>query len=212
MNKKIVVVDYGLGNIISAQQSFLKIIKDNKITAEVIVSNDPEVILRCSHIVLPGQGAFLSCIDGLRKIPKMIQVLEKNIINYKKPFLGICVGMQLLADTSYENGTHQGLGWISGSIKKLSVGKLKLPHMGWNNVKLNKNLFNKTLSFEEKDDFYFVHSYYFDCFDQKNIIATTNYGINFPSIIGKENIYGVQFHPEKSSEQGLELIKNFILL
>ena len=87
---------------------------------------------------------------------------------------------------------------------------LKLPHMGWNNVKLKKNLFNKSLFFKEKDDFYFVHSYYFDCFDKENIIATTNYGINFPSIIGKENIYGVQFHPEKSSEQGLELIKNFI--
>jgi glutamine amidotransferase len=212
MNKKIVVVDYGLGNIISAQQSFLKTIKDNNIKAEVVISNDPDVISNSSHIVLPGQGAFSSCMNGLKKIPKMIKTLEENIINYKKPFLGICVGMQLLAETGYENGAHQGLGWIGGSIKKLDVGDLKLPHMGWNNVKLKKNLFNKSLFFKEKDDFYFVHSYYFDCFDKENIIATTNYGINFPSIIGKENIYGVQFHPEKSSDQGLSLIKNFLSL
>jgi len=211
MKKKIVIVDYGLGNIVSAQQSFLKIIKDSFFDAEVIISNQPSDICASSHIVLPGQGAFSSCIGGLKNIFGMIDALEESVLIKKKPFLGICVGMQLLAETGYENGVHQGLGWIKGSIKKLKVKKLKLPHMGWNNIQIINNSYE--MSFEQKNnDYYFVHSYFFDCFDKKNIIASTQYGLDFPSIIGKENIYGVQFHPEKSSEQGLGLIKNFLSL
>jgi len=211
MKKKIVIVDYGLGNTVSAQQSFLKIIKDSFFDAEVIISNQPSDICASSHIVLPGQGAFSSCIGGLKNILGMIDALEESVLIKKKPFLGICVGMQLLAETGYENGVHQGLGWIKGSIKKLKVKKLKLPHMGWNNIQIINNSYE--MSFEQKNnDYYFVHSYFFDCFDKKNIIASTQYGLDFPSIIGKENIYGVQFHPEKSSEQGLGLIKNFLSL
>ena len=119
--------------------------------------------------------------------------------------------MQLLADKGYENGEHFGLGWISGTIKKMNVEKLKLPHIGWNNVEIKKN--DSQINFNsEKNDFYFVHSYYFDCLDEKNIIGVSNYGLVFPSIVGKENIYGVQFHPEKSSSQGLQLIYKFLLL
>ena len=116
-----------------------------------------------------------------------------------------------MADFSFENGKHQGLGWIKGSIKKINVNNLKLPHMGWNNIKIVNNFYQMKFSLENKD-FYFVHSYFFECLDEKNIIGITNYGLDFPSIVGKENIYGVQFHPEKSSNQGLELIKNFISL
>ena len=211
MKKKVIIVDYGLGNIVSAQQSFLKTVHDNNFDADVIISKKPSEIYTSSHIVLPGQGAFESCMDGLKNISGMIEALEVRVLNNKVPFLGICIGMQLLADKGFEKGTHQGLGWIKGSIKKLKVNNLKLPHMGWNNVEIINNSFKMAFTQQNKD-FYFVHSYFFDCFNNNNIIGSTNYGLNFPSIVGKENIYGVQFHPEKSSEQGLQLIKNFLSL
>jgi len=211
MNKKVAIVDYGLGNIVSAQQSFLKVVKDNSLDAEVIISNDPNQIKKSTHVVLPGQGAFKSCITGLKNISGMIDALEESIIKNKKPFLGICVGMQLLAEIGYENGKHFGLGWIKGSIKKLEADSLKLPHVGWNTVKIVNKSHAKGFIPKTKD-FYFVHSYVFDCFDEKNIIGSTCYGTDFPSIVAKENIYGVQFHPEKSSDQGLQIIKNFLFL
>jgi len=210
MEKNITIVDYGLGNILSAEQSFKKTIKDNNLNARVKVSNLAKDIAHSTHVVLPGQGAFKSCMDGLRNIKNMIDELNNFALVQKKPFLGICVGMQLLATDSEENGKHVGFNWISGNIKKLPNKKLKYPHMGWNEVIL-KNQLQKKLKIKEKD-YYFVHSYYFDCKEKKNVIAYTNYGINFPSIVFKENIYGVQFHPEKSSRQGLELIKSFIEL
>ena len=211
MKKKITIVDYGLGNIVSAQQSFLKAVKELGLKADVVISSLPSDVSSSSHIVLPGQGAFKSCIDGLKNIPGMIHALEQSVIKNKKPFLGICIGMQLLADFGFENGKHAGLGWINGSIKKIDIKDLKLPHMGWNNIKIINNSYKMKFSKENKD-FYFVHSYFFECLNDKNIIGLTDYGLNFPSIIAKENIYGVQFHPEKSSDQGLELIKNFISL
>jgi len=210
MKKKITIVDYGLGNILSAKQSFAKIINDLNICAEVNISNVPSEILASSHVVLPGQGAFKSCIDGLKKINGMIDALENFALKQKKPFLGICVGMQLLATQSEEKGKHNGLNWISGNIKKLPTEDLKMPHMGWNEVTPN-TLVKKNIILE-KNDYYFVHSYYFDCDDENNIMAKTSYGIDFASIVFKENIYGVQFHPEKSSIQGLSLISNFLNL
>ena len=211
MKKKITIIDYGSGNIVSAQQSFLKVVKEIGIDTEVVISSSPKDILNSSHIVLPGQGAFKSCMDGLKGIAGMIDALEKSIIINKTPFLGICVGMQLLAEHGFENGEHKGLGWISGSIRKMKVKKLKLPHMSWNNVRIINNSLKMKFS-EQNKDFYFVHSYFFECSNPKNIIGVTDYGSNFPSIVGEKNIYGVQFHPEKSSDQGLSLIKNFILL
>jgi len=211
MKKLATIVDYGLGNIVSAQQSFLKVVQDNSLDIDVIISHDPEKIKSSSYIVLPGQGAFQSCMDGLNNIDGMVDILEQCVLKNKVPFLGICVGMQLLANISYENGEHKGLGWIEGQIKKLSVNNLKLPHMGWNEVKITNDN-NKLIEGKKLNDYYFVHSYFFDCKHNKNIIGTTNYGKNFTSFVSKENIYGVQFHPEKSSKQGLELIKNFLKL
>ena len=209
MKKNITIIDYGSGNILSAKQSFAKVIKINEFDADVNISGNPNVIKKSSHLVLPGQGAFGTCILGLKKIPGMIEVINEFTVEKKKPFFGICVGMQLLADNSEENGSHKGLGWIDGTIKKLPSNKLKMPHMGWNSIKLLDGGFQiKPI----ETDYYFVHSYYFDCKNKENILAETNYGINFPSIINKENIYGVQFHPEKSSDQGLHIIKNFIEL
>jgi len=209
MKKKITIVDYGLGNIVSAKQSFLKVVAEKNFEAEVVISRNPRDIKESSHIILPGQGAFESCMNGLKKIPGMIDALEESVIKNKKPFLGICVGMQLLAEKSYENGQHLGLGWIKGSIKKLEVKNLKLPHMGWNSVVIVNQQTDMKFNLEN-EDLYFVHSYFFECSKKENVVGLTYYGSNFTSIVCKENIYGVQFHPEKSSDQGLVLIKNFL--
>tara|TARA_B100001123_G_scaffold399422_1_gene484411 strand:- start:857 stop:1306 length:450 start_codon:yes stop_codon:yes gene_type:complete len=149
-------------------------------------------------------------MKGLKDMPGMIDALSENVLIKKKPFLGICVGMQLLAETSFENGNHNGLGWIGGQIKKIPNRNLKLPHMGWNNVIIKKT--NDLIKEDPQNNFYFVHSYYFDCKFSDNEIATTKYGLSFSSIIAKENIYGTQFHPEKSSTQGLRVLNNFLNL
>ncbi|MDC3206793.1 imidazole glycerol phosphate synthase subunit HisH [Pelagibacteraceae bacterium] len=206
--KKITIVDYGSGNVLSAQKSFIKIAKDNNIEVEVLISKKLNDVKNSTHIVLPGQGAFSTCMNGLKKTDGLIDELSEFAIIKKKPFLGICVGMQMLAKLSEENGFHEGLGWIDGKIKVLPGDNLKLPHMGWNLVNPTNLKYNKLIS--AKNDYYFVHSYYFDCANKDNILAETKYGINFASIVGKENIYGVQFHPEKSSSQGLNLLKEFI--
>ena len=136
--KKICIIDYGLGNIRSAEQSLKRIVKENNQSAEIIVVKNAKDLHLTTHIILPGQGAFASCMEGLKTIPGMVEELSENVLIQKKPFLGICVGMQLLADTSYENGTHVGLGWINGVVKKIHQTNLKLPHMGWNEVVIKK--------------------------------------------------------------------------
>ena len=206
--KKITIVDYGSGNVLSAQKSFVKIAKENNIEADVLISNKLHDVKSSTHIVLPGQGAFSTCMNGLKKTDGLIDELFEFALIKKKPFLGICVGMQMLANMSEENGVHEGLGWIDGKIKILPGDNFKLPHMGWNLVNPTNSKYKNLIS--AKNDYYFVHSYYFDCANKHNILAETKYGINFASIVGKENIYGVQFHPEKSSSQGLNLLKEFI--
>ena len=209
MRKKITIVDYGSGNLLSAQQSFIKAASSIGVDAEICISNNPKNLELSTHVVLPGQGAFKTCMDGIKKIPGLEDELKKFVKIKQRPFFGICVGMQLLADNSEENGNHQGLGWIEGTIKKLPDIDIKLPHMGWNSIKIvNKNSKIKPA----ENDYYFVHSYYFDCTNSNDILAETKYGINFPSIVNKENVYGCQFHPEKSSNQGLNIIKDFINL
>ena len=209
MKKNITIIDYGSGNVLSAKQSFARVINKENIDADVCISGNPDIIKNSTHIVLPGQGAFETCINGLKQIPGMIDELNNFVVVKKKPFFGICVGMQLLANNSLENGDHRGLGWIDGTIEKLPNENLKMPHMGWNSIRV----LNKNLKINPKEtDYYFVHSYYFNCKNKDNIMAETNYGINFPSIVNKENIYGLQFHPEKSSDQGLDIIKSFIKL
>ena len=206
--KKITIVDYGSGNVLSAQKSFVKIAKDNNIEVDVLISKKLNDVKDSTHVVLPGQGAFSTCMNGLKKTDGLIDELSEFALIKKKPFLGICVGMQMLAKMSEENGDHEGLGWIDGQIKLLPGDNLKLPHMGWNLVIPTNSKYNNLIS--TKNDYYFVHSYYFECADKDNILAETKYGTNFASIVGKENIYGVQFHPEKSSSQGLNLLKEFI--
>ena len=181
----------------------------NNIEADIHISKDPKDLIDSTHVVLPGQGAFKTCMEGLKKISGMQDGLNEFVKIKKRPFFGICVGMQLLADTSEENGNHQGLGWINGTIKKLPSRNIKMPHMGWNHVKI---IDQNSIIKPEENDYYFVHSYYFDCLNKQDIVAETKYGINFASIINKENVYGCQFHPEKSSTQGLKIIKDFLSL
>ncbi|MDC0058143.1 imidazole glycerol phosphate synthase subunit HisH, partial [Pelagibacteraceae bacterium] len=198
MKKKITIVDYGSGNLLSAKQSFFKVANLNNINAEIQISSDPKALEGSTHVVLPGQGAFKTCMKGIQKIPGMYEQLNDFVKIKKRPFFGICVGMQLLADISEENGIHKGFGWIKGKIKKLPSMGIKMPHMGWNGIKIvNKNNLIKA----EESDYYFVHSYYFDCINKPDVVAETKYGINFASIVNKENVYGCQFHPEKSSTQ-----------
>jgi len=204
--RHITIVDYGSGNVLSAQKSFVKAANDNNIETKVLISKNLNDIKNSTHLVLPGQGAFFTCMSGVKKTKGLVEELYNFAIIKKKPFLGICVGMQMLANDSEENGIHKGLGWIDGHIKALPKNDLKLPHMGWNKVKPTK----KNSLINNDEDYYFVHSYYFQCQNNENILAETQYGISFASIVGKENIYGVQFHPEKSSSYGLNLIKNFL--
>ena len=150
---QITIVDYGSGNVLSAQKSFIKVTNDNNINSKVLISNDLKDIKNSSHIVLPGQGAFNTCMEGLKNKPGLIEELYEFAIVKRKPFLGICIGMQMLATSSEENGFHKGLGWIEGKIKLLPSKQLKMPHMGWNSVRPtnNNNLISGT------NDYYFVH-------------------------------------------------------
>jgi len=206
--KKICIIDYGLGNIRSAEQSLKRIVKENNQSAEIIVVKNAKDLHLTTHIILPGQGAFASCMEGLKTIPGMVEELSENVLIQKKPFLGICVGMQLLATEGKEKGNHKGLGWIAGKVIKIKKkNSIKIPHMGWNTVKIiSKHPILKRKKFES----YFVHSYNFVCKDKKNILATCSYQQDITAIVGKENIIGTQFHPEKSQKVGLEILKNFV--
>ena len=203
MNKpKVCVLDYGSGNV----RSVYNILK--YLGHDVAVSNEKSAIKNCSHLILPGVGSFGSAMEKITaKIP--IDCLENSVLNGGKPFLGICVGMQILADEGNEFSKVDGLGWIGGSVNKLSCGDLALPHVGWNEITINQNMsiFDKL---KEHKDFYFVHSYAFDTDHCDHILAYTDYGSKFVSVVNKENIYGFQFHPEKSQRAGQLMLNNFI--
>lgn len=199
---KICILDYGSGNVRSVFNIF------SSICHEVIVSNDHEDIKSCSHIVLPGVGSFGTAMEKIKQRID-IEKLEQEVLVNKKPFLGICVGMQVLADIGFEFGSYKGLGWISGTVRKISSAGMPLPHVGWNNVFKSQN-HPLIWGLPSEPDFYFVHSY---CFEPENpacIVGMSQYGEEFPSIIAKENILGVQFHPEKSQKAGLMLIEAFL--
>jgi len=196
---KVCILDYGSGNVRSVQ-NLLQHLK-----VKSTISNKNSVIQKSTHIILPGVGAFG---ESIKKLKKKIDLkfLEKQVLINKKPFLGICVGMQLLADIGEEFGIHSGLGWIKGKVVKIK-SKI-LPHIGWNEINIKK----KNIIFNElnEKDFYFVNSFHFNVKDKNLILANTQYGNRFCSVVNKENIYGVQFHPEKSQNNGKQIIKNFL--
>jgi len=207
---KVTIVDYSSGNISSVINSF-KEVAQNKATIEV--TSDLNKIKSSDKIVLPGQGSFKSCVDALKKINGLTDTLNEFAINDKKPLLGICVGLQMFADVGYEETETKGLGWISGKVSKIDNqnGKFKLPHIGWNQISILKDskIFKEV---ENNSHMYFVHSYEFVPTDSNFISATTDYSTKVVCSVEKENIFGTQFHPEKSDKTGLKIIDNFINL
>ena len=202
----IVIVDYGIGNLASVLNMFKKIGATN-----VCISKDYAIIEKATKLILPGVGAFDAGMDNLEK-SGLIPLLNKKVMEDKIPLLGICLGMQLLTKKS-EEGVKPGLGWIDAETVKFNLDpslKLKVPHMGWNYIKvLNQN---PLIDMGSKNRFYFVHSYYVKCKDESQSIATSDFGIDFTCMINKDNIYGAQFHPEKSLKFGMQVLENFAKL
>ena len=204
----VTIVDYNSGNISSVINSFTEVAKG---TVNLEVTSDYKKIKSSDKVVLPGQGSFKSCIDALNRINGLTDTLDEFVINKKKPLFGICVGLQMFADVGYEETETKGLGWISGKVSKIDNknGKYKLPHIGWNQINIVKDskIFK---NIENNSHMYFVHSYEFIPEDKNVISATTDYSSNIVCSVEKENIFGTQFHPEKSDKLGLKIIKNFI--
>ncbi len=206
----VTIVDYNSGNISSVINSFKEIAKD-KVNIEV--TSDFKTIKTSDKVVLPGQGSFKSCIDGLNSFNGLIDTLNEFTLENKKPVLGICVGLQMFADFGYEEVETKGLGWIPGKVSKIDNrgGKFKLPHIGWNEIKIMKD--SKIFKgIENNSHMYFVHSYEFVPKDKSVISAVTDYSSNVVCAVEKGNIFGTQFHPEKSDKIGLKIIDNFLKL
>ena len=204
----ITIVDYSSGNISSVINSFGEVCKSKY---KINVSSDLKIISSSDKIVLPGQGSFKSCVDSLNKIEGLNETLNQFVFDQKKLLLGICVGMQMFADVGYEENETKGLGWISGKVSKIDNQnqKFKLPHIGWNEIIITKgsSIFK---NIDNKSHMYFVHSYEFIPEDKSVISSTTDYSTNIVCSVEKDNIFGTQFHPEKSDKLGLKLIENFI--
>ena len=206
----VTIVDYKSGNISSVINSFKEVAKSK---VKIEVTSDLKKISSSDKVVLPGQGSFKSCIDALNTINGLVETLNDFALNNKKPLLGICVGLQMFADVGYEETETKGLSWISGKVSKINNqnGKYKLPHIGWNEVNIIKDskIFKNV---ENNSHMYFVHSYEFIPNDKSVISATTEYSSNHVCAVEEENIFGTQFHPEKSDKTGLKIIENFISL
>ena len=204
----VTIVDYQSGNISSVINSFTEVAK-GKVNLEV--TSDIKKIKSSDKIVLPGQGSFKSCVDSLNSINGLVDSLKETAMTNKKPLLGICVGLQMFADIGYEEEETKGLGWIPGKVSKINnqKGKFKLPHIGWNEIEIKKEskLFK---DIKNKSHMYFVHSYEFIPEDKSVISATTDYSSKIVCSIERDNLFGTQFHPEKSDKTGLQIIKNFI--
>ena len=206
----VTIVDYNSGNISSVINSFTEVAKG---TVNLEVTSDLNKIKSSDKVVLPGQGSFKSCIDALNSINGLTDTLNEFVINKKKPLFGICVGLQMFADVGYEETETKGLGWISGKVSKIDNknGKYKLPHIGWNQINIVKDskIFQ---NIENNSHMYFVHSYEFIPNDNSVTAATTDYSSKIVCAVEKDNLFGTQFHPEKSDKTGLKIIENFLKL
>lgn len=216
--EKLIIIDYGSGNLRSAAKAFERVAADGGHDLDVLVSNRAEDIRRADRIVLPGQGAFGDCMSGLQSLEGMVEALNEAVLKKGTPFLGICVGMQLMATRGLEHGVHAGLNWIAGEVvpMKPKDQTLKIPHMGWNELVLpsqstmqdNRHFVLRNTSSAE--NFYFVHSFVFECSYSHHLLGMTEYGGLIPAIVGRDNMIGVQFHPEKSHMAGLRLLSGFL--
>jgi glutamine amidotransferase len=210
----VAIIDYGSGNLHSAAKAFERAAREHGSKLAIKVTVEPEEVARADRIVLPGVGAFADCKQGLARIPGMIEVLEEAVRKDGKPFLGICVGLQLMASRGLEHGVTPGLGWIGGEVRAITPANpaLKIPHMGWNTLRAMRAhaLLEGIPTGEEGLHAYFVHSYHFVPEDQAALVASTDYGGPITAFIAKDNLAGTQFHPEKSQKLGLALIANFL--
>ncbi|MDJ0930374.1 imidazole glycerol phosphate synthase subunit HisH [Breoghania sp.] len=215
----VAMIDYGSGNLHSATKAFERAARDNAIIEEIRLTADPDVVAAADRVVLPGVGAFADCRRGLAVVSGMDAALEKAVIAKGRPFLGICVGMQLMAERGLEYQTSEGLGWIAGDMvmMKPSDPALKIPHMGWNTIDLSRNAAGKTHPLfdgiptgPDGRHAYFVHSYHLEARKPEQVVATFDYGGTFTAMVGRDNMVGTQFHPEKSQKLGLALIANFL--
>jgi len=207
---KTVIIDYGSGNLRSAEKSTILAAKD--LDMDISVTSSPDEVRGADRIILPGVGAFADCMAGLNALEGMRSALEEAVIEKARPFLGICVGMQLLACAGLEHGRAEGLGWIAGEVEILSFpdgASLKIPHMGWNNLEIDQA--HPILhGINSGDHAYFVHSFQYKAADNNDVIAHVDYGGKVNAIIGRNNIVGTQFHPEKSQQVGLKFLENFL--
>ncbi len=205
MPSHVALIDYGAGNL----QSVANALKAAG-AGQVKVSGDPEVVLAAERVVLPGVGAYANCIKALRAISGMISAMEKRVLEQGAPFLGICVGMQLLATRGVEHGVHKGLGWIAGEVLPIEVTDpaIKIPHMGWNDVAPMRHHDGAELI--ERGEAYFLHSYHFVADEGRDIAAITDHGGAITAAVARDNILGVQFHPEKSQRYGIDLLERFL--
>ncbi len=214
MPETVAIIDYGSGNLKSAAKAFEREAASFDRPPDILVTSDPEMVRRADRIVLPGVGAFADCRAGLLAVAGMRETLQQRVIDAGVPFLGICVGMQLMAATGLEKGTHQGLGWIPGAVQLLTPtdAALKIPHMGWNTMRFLRPhpLLAGIADGETGLHAYFVHSYHLAASDPETLIATADYGGSVTAAVGRDNMFGTQFHPEKSQALGLALIRNFL--
>jgi glutamine amidotransferase len=207
----VAIVDYGSGNLRSAAKAFERAARESGVSERVLVTANPHEVAAADRIVLPGVGAFADCRAGLYGVAGMVDTLQREVIERAKPFLGICVGMQLMATRGVEYGIHSGLDWIAGDVVRIDPGKdrLKIPHMGWNELlELKPHALLEGL--KAHDHAYFVHSFQLETADANTLLATTDYGGPITAVVGRDNLAGTQFHPEKSQVTGLRLIGNFL--
>jgi imidazole glycerol-phosphate synthase subunit HisH len=214
----VAIIDYGSGNLRSAAKAFERVARESGIKRDVIVTDDAARVAAADHIVLPGVGAFADCRRGLYGLSGMVDALTEAVIKKGRPFLGICVGMQLMAERSLENGEHTGLGWLQGNIVALTpegndspagVG-WRVPHMGWNDLQIRTPTHPIFSGIPDGAAVYCVHSYHMQCHNPGHLLATMSYGQTVTAMVGRDNMVGTQFHPEKSQKAGLQLISNFI--
>lgn len=207
----VVIIDYGSGNLRSAEKSFERAAREADLGLDILVSARPEDIQKADRVVLPGVGAFGDCAQGLRNIDGMLEALDEAVHKHGKPFMGICVGMQLMATRGLEHGTHEGLGWIPGDVVAIEPddASLKIPHMGWNELSF-KDGCHALMADLPHANVYFVHSYQFKPTNPAHQLASVGYGGDVTAVVGRDNMVGTQFHPEKSQAIGLKVITNFL--
>ncbi len=208
---KVVIIDYGSGNLRSCAKAFERAAGECGVSVSVDVTGSPAAVSAADRIVLPGVGAFAECKRGLEKMPGLIEALNDAVVENARPFIGICVGMQLMADVGREFGATPGLGWVAGEVVALKPddGALKVPHMGWNDLQITRE-HPVMVGIENGAHAYFVHSFQLQPSNDADVLARVDYGGSVTAIVARDNMIGTQFHPEKSQTMGLKLIANFL--